>query len=267
MKIIMTHGIGVNDIHLKVESDDYFKLTASAISFLSTDMIYKWWQNQTKSTLTTVRSSATTVQPTVVIGPATAANVQTTAATDQPTAIICSTTAATVQPTVQPTVIMCPTTVQSNAVIGPATVVIDQTITSITHRPSNMLYYVLQIHHVVGIAGYLIAWYTQKGQMIVSNLSLFEISSIPLLFYSSRIYVAVSLPATWISYLTVRILWGNWMLIDGLTQLSTENIEISQHTLLFLYGIHAFFLIANNYWFYLLTKKFVRLAQVTWLRS
>lgn len=124
-------------------------------------------------------------------------------------------------------------------------------------HPKTFIYYALQLHHVIGIVGFSMAYYFKLAHLIVANLSLFELSSIPLLFYSDRIWVHVSLPATWIVYLIVRILWGNYILMDSLRQLVFEGNILGPKTLTLIVLMHGFFLVANNYWFYLLTRQVI----------
>ena len=119
----------------------------------------------------------------------------------------------------------------------------------------NKLYYALQVHHVIGIFCYILSYLTGIGQSVVTNLSMFEISSIPLVFYSEKIYTSISLPLTWLSYLFVRIIFGNYLLFNTIYQLYLYQDKIS---IIFLGVSHIacwFFIFANNYWFYLLTKS------------
>ena len=120
----------------------------------------------------------------------------------------------------------------------------------------NKLYYALQLHHFIGISGYILSYYLGAGNLLVTNLSLFELSSIPLLFYSERILVPISLPATWLTYLLVRILWGNVILVSGIYQIS--NSQFPSLIVWYVNSLQMFFVVANNYWFYLLTKQLRR---------
>jgi len=123
---------------------------------------------------------------------------------------------------------------------------------------STLLYYALQLHHIIGIVGYFMAYYYHLGHLIIANLSLFELSSVPLLFYSNRLLIPVSLPLTWTSYLVVRIIWGNYMLTDSLIQVYQDEQHFTTQVAVMLYLMHGFFLFANNYWFYLLTRQMMR---------
>lgn len=121
------------------------------------------------------------------------------------------------------------------------------------YHSRNAMYYALFLHHVVSLLGYYLTLHYGLAQTVICNLSLFELSSIPLLFYSERILVEITLPLTWIVFFAVRIIWGNWIILDSLNQLKLVQFPVVVK--LVIYGCHGFFLIANNYWFFKLTRR------------
>lgn len=117
------------------------------------------------------------------------------------------------------------------------------------------VYYQLQLHHIIGISGYLMSYFAGIGQFITINLSLFEVSSIPLLFYTENIFPRTSFVLTWISFLFVRVLWGNYMLLSAMYDSFQPGLPFTR-AVIFLGRLSlTFFLLANNFWFYMMTKK------------
>lgn len=119
------------------------------------------------------------------------------------------------------------------------------------YHPRNTMYYALFVHHIISLLGYYLTLHYQLAQTVICNLSLFELSSIPLLFYSRKQLIEITLPLTWITFFLVRIIWGNYIILDSLNQL--RHVDFPIIITLMVNGCHGFFLLANNYWFFKLT--------------
>lgn len=117
-------------------------------------------------------------------------------------------------------------------------------------------YYGMQAHHFIALFGFWMSYSMQYCQVLVCNLALFEISSIPLAWYSNRICVKITLPLLWLTYLLFRIIWGNLIIIHYLYHLQTY--AINQWTSAVALCSCVFFLLFNNFYFCKLTCIYQR---------
>lgn len=114
-------------------------------------------------------------------------------------------------------------------------------------------YYALQCHHIISITGFIMTYLLKYSQIFIANLSLFEISSILLIFYNRKICQTITLPLLWLTFLIFRIMWGNVIIIHYLYQININDTP--DNAFIYMYCIFGscFFLVFNVYYFHKLT--------------
>lgn len=123
-------------------------------------------------------------------------------------------------------------------------------------KTNPIMKFLMLYHHIGGLIGTITIYKSGFGASSIIYLYLFELSSIPLLLFSNNYKRHITLPCTWLAFLLVRIIFGNYILLQLIYHLFIENISL----FLKIGGLNAyiFFITVNNLWFYKLSQMMLK---------